>query len=172
MATTESRQSPFTIKPPPDLCFPASECGIMTASCGIPNGSQKWGGSISGKRSSTCRFALPRRLHSFSSCSTSCPPPPGCWGNQGKGCYFCCSCQWPRLNIQVKNSTLFPKVIFFLSLPLDSSHWSAGCNLIWPANSTVMSHTVSGNSGGEVTGGHYLSILLLNMAKRFRKGSG
>lgn len=28
-----------------------------------------------------------------------------CWGNQGKGCYFCCrSHWWPRLNIHLKNT--------------------------------------------------------------------
>lgn len=85
------------------------------------------------------------------------PPPPGYWGNQGKGCYFCCH-KWPRLNIQLKKSLPSP----FLPTP-PFPPWIVvvevlWCNLIRPANSTVMSRTASDKCGGEVAAGHYLSI--------------
>lgn len=41
MVATDSRQSPFTIKIPHDLCFPAADCRIMTVSVG-PLWNSKW----------------------------------------------------------------------------------------------------------------------------------
>lgn len=44
----------------------------------------------------------------------------------------------------------FPRVVV-----VEAAH----CNLIWPANSPVMSLSVLDSSGGEVARGHYLSTL-------------
>lgn len=98
-------------------------------------------------------------LHFFYPSSTLRPLPPGSWGNQDKGCNLCCySC--PHLNIQLETLTHFP-----------ASNEVTCCNLIWPANSTIMSRTTSDNSGKEVPGGHYLRKFPFAVAVWLRKRS-
>lgn len=60
-----------------------------------------------------------------------------------------------------KYSTENTRHLFFFFPSTQQAIGVTCCNLIWPANSPVMSCTASDNSGREGAGGHYLSRLTL-----------
>lgn len=81
-------------------------------------------------------------------------PPVRCWGNQGKGCYFCCcSRRWPCLNIHLKNT---PHLTFS-----PRQQPSRCCAAIWYGRLILLlcSTPSQKNGRGEFAGGRYLSIL-------------